>query len=95
MPFAMNFECKRTCKWKRFCSQTSLYHIGLVGHPFFKCDEMRLRWVFTVKTAVTLLKSIFEFMFIEVTLAEVLKKIFSKFLQRVSRVQVVTIRPVA
>ena len=27
-----------------------LYRIGLVGHPFFRCDEMRLRWVFTVKT---------------------------------------------
>ena len=30
---------------------------------FFKCDEMRLRSVFTVKTVVTLLKSIFEFVF--------------------------------
>ena len=39
-----------------FCSQTSLYRIGLVGLPFFKCDEMRLRSVFTVQTAVFLLK---------------------------------------
>ena len=35
----------------------------LVGLPFFKCDEMRLLWVFTVQTAVILLKTIFEFMF--------------------------------
>ena len=44
-----------------FCSQTSLYGIGLVGRPFFKCDEMRLRWVFTAQTAVILLKNLFEF----------------------------------
>ena len=25
---------------------------GLVGLPFFKCDEMRLSWVFTVQIAV-------------------------------------------
>ena len=30
---------------------------------FFKCDEMSLRWVFTVKTAVILLNGIFEFVF--------------------------------
>ena len=48
----------------KFCSQTSLYRvIGLVCHLFFKCNEMRLSWVFTVKTAVILLKYIFEFMF--------------------------------
>ena len=47
----------------KFCSQTSLYRIGLhVGElPFFKCDEMRLRWVFIVQTEVILLKNIFEF----------------------------------
>ena len=56
-----------------------LYRIGLVGLPFFKCDEMLLLWVFTVQTAVILLKTIFEFMFnrarinfIQVAVAEVL-----------------------
>ena len=28
----------------------------LVGFPFFKCDEIRLSWVLTVKTTVILLK---------------------------------------
>ena len=28
-----------------------------------KCDEMHLRWVFTVQTAVILVKNIFELMF--------------------------------
>ena len=46
-----------------FCSQTSSCCIGLVGLPFFKFDEIRLRWVFTVKTTVILLKNVFEFMF--------------------------------
>ena len=47
----------------KFCSQTSLYRIDLHvgGLPFFKCDEMRLRWVFIVQTEVILLKNIFEF----------------------------------
>ena len=47
------------------CSQASLYHIDLVGHlpVIFKYDEMRLCWVFMVKTAVILLKSIVEFVF--------------------------------
>ena len=35
----------------------------MIGFSFFKCDEMHLRWVFTVKTAVILLKKILEFMF--------------------------------
>ena len=30
-----------------------------------KCDEMHLRWVFTVETAVILLKNVFEFTFNE------------------------------
>ena len=46
-----------------FSWQTSLYRIGLVRHLFFKCDEISLRWVFTVKTAVILLKGIFEFVY--------------------------------
>ena len=37
---------------------------GLVQHLFFKCDEMSLRWVFTIKTAFILLKGIFEFVFL-------------------------------
>ena len=37
--------------------------VGLIGFPFFKCDEMHLRWVFTVKTAAIPLKKILEFMF--------------------------------
>ena len=51
---------------------------------FVKCDEMRLRSVFTVKTVVTLLKSIFEFVlnrarsnFIQGALAEVLGESFT------------------
>ena len=40
--------------------RTSLYRIGLVGLPLFKCDEIRLRWGFTVKTTVILLKNVFE-----------------------------------
>ena len=36
---------------------------GWIGHLFFKCDGMHLRWVFTVKTAVIHLKNIFEFVF--------------------------------
>ena len=47
----------------RFSLQTSLYRFGSVGLPFFKCDEMGIRWVFTVQTSVILLKNIFEFMF--------------------------------
>ena len=42
-----------------------LYRIGLVRHLFFKCDKMSLRWVFSVKTAVILLKGIFESLFNE------------------------------
>ena len=38
------------------------YRIGLIGLPFFKCDKMRLRWGFTLQTAVVPLKNIFEFM---------------------------------
>ena len=42
----------------------SLYRIGLdcQGLPFFKCKchEMHLLWVFTIETAVILLKNIFE-----------------------------------
>ena len=45
------------------CSPASLYHIDLVGHLIFKYDEMRLCWVFMVKTAIILLKSIVEFVF--------------------------------
>ena len=45
------------------CSQASLYHIDLAGHLIFKYDEISLCWVFMVKTAVILLKSIFEFVF--------------------------------
>ena len=63
----------------RSVRRLGLYRIGLVGLPFFKCDEMRLLWVFTVQTAVILLKTIFEFMFnrarinfIQVAVAEVL-----------------------
>ena len=63
----------------RSVRRLGLYRIGLVGLPFFKCDEMVLLWVFTVQTAVILLKTIFEFMFnrarikfIQVALAEVL-----------------------
>ena len=40
--------------------RTSLYRIGLVGLPLFKCDEIRLRWGFTVKTTVILLKNVCE-----------------------------------
>ena len=40
--------------------RTSLYRIGLVGLPLFKCDEIHLRWGFTVKTTVILLKNVFE-----------------------------------
>ena len=40
-----------------------LYRIGLVRHLFFKCVKMRLRWVFSVKIAVILLKGIFESLF--------------------------------
>ena len=61
----------------KFCSQTSLYRIGLhVGElPFFKCDEMRLRWVFI---SLSKQKSVFwkiflnSIDFIQVALAEVL-----------------------
>ena len=35
----------------------------VVGHLFFKFDEMRLRLVFTIKTTVILPKSIAEFVF--------------------------------
>ena len=63
----------------RSVRRLGLYRIGLVGLPFFKCDEMLLLWVFTVQTAVILLKTIFEFMFnrarinfIQVAVAEVL-----------------------
>ena len=31
----------------RFARRTSLFRIGLVGLPLFKCDEIRLRWGFT------------------------------------------------
>ena len=37
--------------------------IRLAGLPFFKCDEMRLRWVSTDQIAVILLKNIFELVF--------------------------------
>ena len=40
--------------------RTSLYRIGLVGLPLFKGDEIHLRWGFTVKTTVILLKNVFE-----------------------------------
>ena len=30
-------------------SQTSLYRVALVGHLCFKCDEIRLSWVFYVQ----------------------------------------------
>ena len=77
MLFAMNFEWKSTfkSKWKRFwiislkkgAEIEVTKHVLLAdeptGHPFFKCDEMRLRWVFTVKTAVIRLKNIVQFMF--------------------------------
>jgi len=57
-----------------------LYRIGLVGLPLFKCDEIRLRWGFTVKTTVILLKNVFEIMgsinFKQVALAEVLGERF-------------------
>ena len=63
----------------RSVRRLGLYRIGLVGPPFFKCDEMRFLWVFTVQTAVILLKTIFEFMFnrarinfVQVAVAEVL-----------------------
>ena len=46
-----------------FSWQTNLYRIGLVRHLFFKYDKMSLRWVFSVKTAVILLKGIFESLF--------------------------------
>ena len=44
---------------RRVCTVSS----ETVGLPFStcKCDEMHLRWVFTVETAVVLLKNIFEF----------------------------------
>ena len=32
------------------CLHMSLYRISFVGHLFFKCDEMGLSSVFTVKT---------------------------------------------
>ena len=41
-----------------FCSQTSLYRIGLVGHLFFKCDEMRLSWVFYRQNTKVILRKI-------------------------------------
>ena len=46
---------------RRVCTVSS----QTVGLPFStcKCDEMHLRWVFTVQTAVILLKNIFEFTF--------------------------------
>ena len=59
-------------KWKRFwiISLNTYRRVYTVlaltaGLPFFtcKCDEMHLRWVFTVQIAVILLKNIFEFMF--------------------------------
>ena len=59
-------------KWKRFWiislnTYRRVYTVSALtaGLPFFtcKCDEMHLRWVFTVQTAVILLKNIFEFMF--------------------------------
>ena len=59
-------------KWKRFWiislnTYRRVYNVLALtaGLPFFtcKCDEMHLRWVFTVQTAVILLKNIFEFMF--------------------------------
>ena len=46
----------------RCCFETWDFE-DLVGFPFFKCDEIRLSWVLTVKTTVILLKNIFEFMF--------------------------------
>ena len=59
----------------RSVRRLGLYRIGLVGLPFFKCDEMRLLWVFTVQTAVILLKTMFNrarINFIQVAVAEVL-----------------------
>ena len=46
---------------RRVCTVSS----QTVELPFStcKCDEMHLRWVFTVQTAVILLKNIFEFTF--------------------------------
>ena len=74
----MNFEFKSTfkSKCKRFwiisenrvtkhvllADEFTLYRL-LVGHLFFKYDEMRSRWDFTVTTAVILLKGISEFVF--------------------------------
>ena len=78
---------------------------GLVGLSFFKCDEMRLRWVFTDQTAVILLKNIFEFMLnrarsilVRVVLAEVLGErvlilYFQRCTQCVLRGSVVAIWP--
>jgi len=62
-PTPFNACCAGYIIVAKFCSQTSLYRIGLHvgGLPFFKCDEMRLRWVFIVQTEVILLKNIFEF----------------------------------
>ena len=47
-----------------FCSQTSSQRIGLVGHLFFKCDEMRLSWFFLPsKHQSHSPENIFEFVF--------------------------------
>ena len=54
-----------------------LYRIGLVRHLFFKCVKMSLRWVFSVKTAVILLKGRGAINFIQSALAKVLGKSLS------------------
>ena len=70
-----------------FCSQTSLYRIGLVGHLFFKCDEMRLSWVFYRQNTnhspekYHWIRAVYKGEPVEVLLGKVLNKILSPLSQ--------------